>query len=86
MELLNQTLTFTPQDITPKPETYSTKGWPARLRNAYLAKWAMENPQPRRWIISQRCSPRFLRRRPGTATFRPPGEFFQCGTDAQSHG
>jgi predicted dehydrogenase len=46
MELLNQMLTFTPQDITPKPETYSTKGWPARLRNAYLAKWAIENPQP----------------------------------------
>jgi predicted dehydrogenase len=46
MELLNQTLTFTPQDIVPKPETYSTKGWPARLRNAYLAKWAAENPQP----------------------------------------
>src|ERR1700723_1739172 len=46
MEILNQTLTFTPQDITPKPETYSTKGWPARLRTAYLAKWAIENPQP----------------------------------------
>jgi predicted dehydrogenase len=46
MEILNQTLTFTPQDITAKPETYSTKGWPARLRNEYLAKWATENPQP----------------------------------------
>ena len=42
MELLNQTLTFTPQDSTPKPETYSTKGWPARLRNQYLAKWAAD--------------------------------------------
>jgi hypothetical protein len=46
MELLNQTLTFTPQDSTPKPETYSTKGWPARLRNQYLAKWAADHPQP----------------------------------------
>jgi predicted dehydrogenase len=46
MEILNQTLTVTQQDITPKPETYSTKGWPARLRNAYLAKWAAEKPQP----------------------------------------
>jgi predicted dehydrogenase len=46
MELLNQTLTFSPQDTTPKPETYSTKGWPARLRKQYLAQWAAENPQP----------------------------------------
>jgi len=46
MELLNQTLTFTPQDIASKPETYSTKGWPARLRKQYLADWAAQNPQP----------------------------------------
>ena len=46
MDLLNQTLTFTPQDVTPKPETYSTKGWPARLRNQYLADWTAKNPQP----------------------------------------
>jgi predicted dehydrogenase len=46
MLLLNQTLTFTPQDITLKPETYSTKGWPARLRNEYLAQWVAEHPQP----------------------------------------
>jgi predicted dehydrogenase len=35
MEIVGQTLTFTPQDITPKPETYSTKGWPERLRKQY---------------------------------------------------
>lgn len=46
MEINGQTLVFTPQDTTPKPETYSTKGWPARLRNEYLEKWAEENPQP----------------------------------------
>jgi predicted dehydrogenase len=46
MEINGQTLVLTPQDTTPKPETYSTKGWPARLRNEYLAKWAEENPQP----------------------------------------
>ncbi|HTU42323.1 MAG TPA: Gfo/Idh/MocA family oxidoreductase [Candidatus Aquilonibacter sp.] len=46
MEINGQTLVFTPQDTTPKPETYSTKGWPARLREEYLAKWAEEHPQP----------------------------------------
>ncbi len=46
LEIIDQTMTFAPQDITPKPETYSTKGWPARLRNEYLAKWAAEHPQP----------------------------------------
>jgi len=46
MEIIGQTLTFTPQDITPKPETYSTKGWPERLRKEYLAQWAAEHPQP----------------------------------------
>jgi hypothetical protein len=46
MEINGQTLVFTPQDVTPKPETYSTKGWPARLRKEYLAKWDAEHPQP----------------------------------------
>src|ERR1700688_2756554 len=47
MEIIGQTLTFTPQDVTPKPETYSTKGWPERLRKEYLAQWAAEAPPPR---------------------------------------
>ncbi|MFY9911443.1 MAG: Gfo/Idh/MocA family oxidoreductase [Candidatus Sulfotelmatobacter sp.] len=46
MEINGQTLVFTPQDTTPKPESYSTKGWPARLREEYLAKWMAEHPQP----------------------------------------
>ncbi len=46
LEIANQTLTFTPQDTAPRPETYSTKGWPARLRNEYWAKWAADNPAP----------------------------------------
>jgi hypothetical protein len=46
LEIIGQTLTFTPQDVTPKPETYSTKGWPERLRKQYLAQWAAEHPQP----------------------------------------
>jgi predicted dehydrogenase len=46
MEIVGQTLTFTPQDVTPKPETYSTIGWPARLRKEYLAQWKAEHPAP----------------------------------------
>jgi predicted dehydrogenase len=46
MEINGQTLVFTPQDDSPKPEEYSTKGWPARLRKQYLAEWAAEHPRP----------------------------------------
>jgi predicted dehydrogenase len=46
MEIIGQTLTFVPQDVTPKPEEYSTKGWPARLRKQYLAQWDAEHPKP----------------------------------------
>ena len=46
MEINGQTLTFVPQDDSPKPETYSTRGWPARLRNQYLAQWAADHPLP----------------------------------------
>jgi len=46
MEIIGQTLTFTPQDISPKPETYSTKGWPERLRKQYLEQWAIDHPLP----------------------------------------
>lgn len=46
IEINGQTLVFTPQDDSPKPEEYSTKGWPARLRKQYLAEWAAQHPQP----------------------------------------
>jgi len=46
MEIIGQTLTFVPQDITPKPEEYSMKGWPIRLRKEYLAQWNAEHAQP----------------------------------------
>ena len=38
------TLTFTPQDTRPQPESYSIYGWPAKLRDEYLAKFAQEHP------------------------------------------
>ncbi len=46
MEVNGQTLIYTPQDTAPKPEGYSVKGWPKRLREEYLAKWKADNPQP----------------------------------------
>ncbi len=46
MEISGQTLVFTPQDSTPKPEGYSIKGWPTRLRKQYLEQWQAEHPLP----------------------------------------
>jgi predicted dehydrogenase len=40
------TLTYTPQDTRPQPDTYSTMGWPAQLRNEYLTQWHAEHPSP----------------------------------------
>jgi len=37
-------LTFTPQDSRPQPESYSIYGWPEKMRNEYLAKFAEEHP------------------------------------------
>ncbi|HET9804225.1 MAG TPA: hypothetical protein VFP96_13395, partial [Candidatus Acidoferrum sp.] len=38
------TLTYTPQDTRPQPESYSIYGWPAKLRNEYLENFAKEHP------------------------------------------
>jgi predicted dehydrogenase len=42
----DSTLSYTPQDTRPKPEDYSIYGWPAALRNQYLADWHREHPLP----------------------------------------
>ncbi|HEX3740302.1 MAG TPA: Gfo/Idh/MocA family oxidoreductase [Terriglobales bacterium] len=39
-----QTLTYTPQDTRPQPESYSIYGWPEKLRNEYLANFEKEHP------------------------------------------
>ena len=44
--LRETTVTFTPQDTRPQPDTYSTNGWPEQLRREYLAKWRVEHPLP----------------------------------------
>lgn len=40
------TLTYTPQETEPQPESYSIYGWPLQMRNQYLAKWQAEHPLP----------------------------------------
>ena len=47
MIIKDKTLTFTPQDTTPKPEDYSIFGWPKALREQYLEKWDVEHPLPK---------------------------------------
>ena len=42
--LRGQTLTYTPQDTRPQPESYSIFGWPEKLRNEYLANFEKEHP------------------------------------------
>ena len=39
-----QSLTYTPQDTRPQPESYSIYGWPAKLRQQYLEDFAKEHP------------------------------------------
>jgi predicted dehydrogenase len=40
----DSTLTFKPEDTRPKPEGYSTGGWPRALREQYLKQWHEEHP------------------------------------------
>ena len=46
LTLKESTLTYAPQNTRPQPDDYSVSGWPARLRNEYLAKWQTEHPLP----------------------------------------
>jgi predicted dehydrogenase len=43
----DKTLTYTPQDTTPKPEDYSIFGWPKQLREQYLEQFEREHPLPK---------------------------------------
>ncbi len=46
MIIKDATLTFTPQDTSPRPEDYSIIGWPRKLREQYLKGWRDEHPLP----------------------------------------
>jgi predicted dehydrogenase len=46
MVIKDSTLTYTPQDTRPQPESYSIYGWPERLRQQYLEDWQAKHPLP----------------------------------------
>src|SRR6267143_856487 len=46
MVIKDSTLTYTPQDTRPQPESYSIYGWPERLREQYLEDWHAKHPLP----------------------------------------
>src|SRR6266478_8140349 len=46
MIIKDSTLTYTPQDVRPQPESYSIYGWPERLREQYLEDWHAKHPLP----------------------------------------
>ena len=46
MVIKDSTLTYTPQDTRPQPESYSIYGWPNQLREEYLRDWHAKNPLP----------------------------------------
>ncbi len=39
------TVSYTPQDTRPEPDTYTVSWWPAQLRKDYLDKWHADNPE-----------------------------------------
>ena len=44
MTIVDNTLTITPQDTTPRPEGYSVGAWVAAEREQYLKEWHAANP------------------------------------------
>lgn len=46
MVINGNTLTVTPQDISPKPEGYSLNGWTAVAKQQYLDEWHAAHPTP----------------------------------------
>ena len=46
MAIVGNTLTVTPQDISPQPEGYSLNGWTAADKKQYLAEWHTGHPEP----------------------------------------
>ncbi len=63
MTIKGSTLTYTPQDTHPRPESYSIYGWPTKLRARYLEDWQTEHPPlpPGRFSLAEQ-----------TQVFAPP--------------
>ena len=65
LEVAERGVTFSPQDTTPQPETYSTESWPAKLREEYLKQWYQEHPGP---------APGAFKLKPDSVTYRAPDD------------
>ena len=46
MEIVDNTVTVTPQDTSPQPEGYSLNGWTAAAKKKYLEEWHAAHPEP----------------------------------------
>jgi predicted dehydrogenase len=44
LEIKDDVLTFAPQNTDPRPEGYSIRGWPDKLRREYLDQWRKDHP------------------------------------------
>jgi hypothetical protein len=44
MIIKDSTLSYKPEDTTPRPEDYSVFGWPKELRDQYYKDWEKEHP------------------------------------------
>ncbi len=53
LTIQDSVLTFKPQDVRPQPETYSTIGWPAKLRTEYLEQWKKDHPQANEYVVEE---------------------------------
>jgi hypothetical protein len=49
----NSTLTYTPQDLRPQPESYSIIGWPAAMRNQYFEQFKKDHPTTSHAILNE---------------------------------
>ena len=46
MVIAGDTVTFTPQDVSPQPEGYSLNGWTAAAKKQYFEQWHAAHPEP----------------------------------------
>lgn len=53
LTIQDSVLTFRPQNVRPQPEDYSILGWPAKLREEYLAQWKKDHPDADDYSIEE---------------------------------
>jgi predicted dehydrogenase len=46
MSIIGNTVTVTPQDVSPQPEGYSLNGWTTAAKKQYFEEWRTAHPEP----------------------------------------